>query len=312
MATFKCITCQKILSTESSLKRHVKQIHNKIKNHICSYNNCDWKFSTKSDLKRHIKYQHSDERNHTCTFINCDKKFKQKYKLYEHIKWFHNDIRLFKCNFVEQSENKCKESYHTQGKLTRHINSVHLNIKEIQCTNTNCNEMFPCNTTMRRHINYVHKNIRNFLCSNENCDYRAVYDYEIKNHEKICTNGRIGSFGEVSIKNTLEELKIPYTFDTSHELMGLYGKYLRWDFIISTDSEPVFIEFDGQQHYSPQRFGNLTQKQAEDQFVKQKINDNMKNTYCDDNGFMLLRIKYDNSNIKQTLLNFINENLLIC
>lgn len=37
----------------------------------------------------------------------------------------------------------------------------------------------------------------------------------------------------------------------------------------------------------------------------------MKDEYCDNNGFMLLRIKYDNSNIKQVVCDFINENLLI-
>jgi len=164
---------------------------------------------------------------------------------------------------------------------------------------------------MRKHIKYVHSNIRGFPCSNDNCYYKAVYAYEIKEHEKICTNGLLGSSGEVFVKIALEEMGIPYVFDSSHELMGLYGKYLRWDFVIHTETEPVFIEFDGQQHYSPQRFGHTTQKQAEEQFLKQKINDKMKNDYCDNKGYALLRIKYDNPDVKQTVRDFINENLII-
>ena len=78
----------------------------------------------------------------------------------------------------------------------------------------------------------------------------------------------------------------------SYELMGDEGKYLRWDFVIPTDDDPLFIEYDGRQHFSPQRFGGMAQDQADARFETQQLRDVMKNDYCLVNGYELIRIKY--------------------
>ena len=101
---------------------------------------------------------------------------------------------------------------------------------------------------MVRHVKYAHENIRNFSCPNDNCDYIAAQSFDIKKHLRICTNDMLGSFGEVSIKKVLTKLGINFRFDISYELMGDEGKYLRWDFVIPTDDDPLFIEYDGRQH----------------------------------------------------------------
>ena len=55
---------------------------------------------------------------------------------------------------------------------------------------------------------------------------------------------------------------------------------------------PLFIEYDGRQHFSTQRFGGMTQDQADARFETQQLRDVMKNDYCLEKGYELLRIKY--------------------
>ena len=85
-------------------------------------------------------------------------------------------------------------------------------------------------------------------------------------------------------------MKIYYQYNTSHEVKA--KGLLRWDFIITNCDEPLFIEYDGQQHYEPQRFGGISKEKAEIKFEKQKEHDKIKDDYCNENGYLLLRIPY--------------------
>ena len=109
---------------------------------------------------------------------------------------------------------------------------------------------------------------------------------------KTCTGGRIGSSGEVRIKETLEAMHIKYEYNTSYKVKSPIGAFLRWDFIIFHNSEKHFIEYDGRQHSEPVAFGGMSKEQAEANFEKQKVHDEIKNKYCADNGYQLLRISY--------------------
>ena len=72
---------------------------------------------------------------------------------------------------------------------------------------------------------------------------------------------------------------------------------LRFDFYIP--SRRTCIEFDGIQHYQPvEYFGGQTA------YEKAKINDKIKNDYCEDNYINLIRIRWDQiDDIQQILLN---------
>lgn len=61
---------------------------------------------------------------------------------------------------------------------------------------------------------------------------------------------------------------------------------LPFDFYIP--SLRICIEFDGIQHYKPLDFFG-----GQEAFEKTKINDNIKNDYCEDNYINLIRIRYD-------------------
>ena len=124
---------------------------------------------------------------------------------------------------------------------------------------------------------------------------------------KRCSRCKCPS-GEFKIIKILDEMNIEYEHDSSYELKNEDDKWLRWDFIIKTEGDPIFIEYDGKQHFEPVRFGGMSQEKAEKAFQKQKAHDKLKDYYCSENGFLLLRIPYTQfGNIPQILTEFMCE-----
>lgn len=62
------------------------------------------------------------------------------------------------------------------------------------------------------------------------------------------------------------------------------------DFWIKTFG--VGIEVQGEQHYRPVSFGNVSAKMAIERFQKQEKNDNLKRKLLEENGFKLVTISY--------------------
>ena len=80
---------------------------------------------------------------------------------------------------------------------------------------------------------------------------------------------------------------------TFNDLIGLSGGLLRFDFRINEGSRPVLIEFDGKQHYEPVKWNS--NESAEDVLAHFKVlrtHDIIKNYYCKDEGYELLRMRY--------------------
>lgn len=92
------------------------------------------------------------------------------------------------------------------------------------------------------------------------------------------------SKGEKAISKFLDKYNISYyrqhKFDDCKNVFSL-----PFDFYIP--SSRVCIEFDGKQHYEPNNHFGGTET-----FEKLKINDTIKNNYCEDNYIDLIRIKY--------------------
>ena len=112
------------------------------------------------------------------------------------------------------------------------------------------------------------------------------------------------SAGEYQVKKVLNEMKIEHVYDASYELKNPdTGAWLRWDFNIECKNTHLFIEFDGKQHFVAQEhFG------GEAQLKKQQANDQLKNEYCAQHGYPLLRIPYtEYGNIRQLVSAFIIE-----
>ena len=84
---------------------------------------------------------------------------------------------------------------------------------------------------------------------------------------------------------------------------------LRFDFRLETLGDPIFIEYDGQFHYHPIRKSNTTTPEAaEAKLIQTKKRDKIKDDYCNDNGYLLLRIPHwEKNNINQIVSDFIDE-----
>lgn len=107
-------------------------------------------------------------------------------------------------------------------------------------------------------------------------------------------NGHVTSCGcrkqssrESSIKKLLDDLAVPYI--EQHRFDDCRYKYsLPFDFAILNGSTiSLLIEYDGRQHFQPvDYFGGL------DEFTETMKRDAIKNAYCKENNYNLLRLPY--------------------
>jgi very-short-patch-repair endonuclease len=105
------------------------------------------------------------------------------------------------------------------------------------------------------------------------------------------------SKGEIFISEILKNNNIYFLkqkkFDTCRSTKG---HKLKFDFYLPSIN--ICIEFDGQQHFEKCDFFG-----GEEKFETQVENDTIKNKFCSDNGIELIRIKYNDTNINELLIN---------
>jgi hypothetical protein len=83
---------------------------------------------------------------------------------------------------------------------------------------------------------------------------------------------------------------------------------LRWDFRIKKNDNQIFIEYDGKWHYFPVRWGGISQEAAEANLKTAQHRDKIKDDYCTENCFKLLRIPYwEKDNISTMVEEFLND-----
>ena len=106
--------------------------------------------------------------------------------------------------------------------------------------------------------------------------------------------GCVISKGELIIMNYLNTRNITFLYDIPYfdDLYGISGiRLLRPDFILPEHN--IWIEFDGRQHFEPVNFKNNKDVDgANENFKKIVDNDNIKNKYAIDNGWIMIRISY--------------------
>lgn len=111
------------------------------------------------------------------------------------------------------------------------------------------------------------------------------------------------SYGDIAIKNWLEEHNIKYYKEYCFEDCKNFIS-LPFDFYIPSFN--MCIEYDGLQHFQPCRFGGMPLEKAKQKLVECQYRDNIKTEYCINNNIKLLRIPYtEYNNIDNILsLNF--------
>lgn len=106
------------------------------------------------------------------------------------------------------------------------------------------------------------------------------------------------SKGENKIREYLDSNHINYIYN-KHSLTFL--DKLKPDFYLPDYN--LVIEYDGEQHFKPIKFGNYSDVKAENIFEKTKQNDELKNKLCEENNVKVLRISYIEYNDIENILN---------
>jgi len=129
-----------------------------------------------------------------------------------------------------------------------------------------------------------------------NCPFHGDFKQSPNHHKKgagcpSCNESK----GEKKIASFLNKKGI--NFDKQKKFTNCKNIHeLPFDFYVP--SKRICIEFDGKQHFEPLTFfGGLKA------FEKLKINDNIKNTFCEDNYINLIRIKYTEIDKIEEILN---------
>lgn len=120
----------------------------------------------------------------------------------------------------------------------------------------------------------------------------------LKEGQKISCGSCLSSKGEFQIEELLKQNNIIYNHDIiCQELFKETGRALRFDFELfkSDGSFDRFIEFDGRQHYSgpdTTYWGKTTDNLSD---IQER--DNIKNNFCKEHNYTLIRIPYYYKNI---------------
>lgn len=138
---------------------------------------------------------------------------------------------------------------------------------------------------------YKHKH----LCTECNNEFETKPNYilHMNTNCPVCSKSK----GEREIIEFLELIKVNYE---KEYIVSIDDKKLRFDFYI--EDIRTFIEYDGIQHFKPvDIFGG-------EKYLDEVINnDNIKNKWCEENNFYLLRIPYYEDVFEKLTNYFINE-----
>ena len=272
---FKCTMCDAVHQSKGNLARHVKAVHDKIKDIKCTM--CDYTCSQTGHLTTHVKQVHSNIKDHACT--QCHFMSSSKGNLARHVKQVHDKIKDHACT-------QCHFMSSMKDTMTTHVKRVHDKIKDHACTM--CDYKCSRKSDLEHHVKSVHSNIKDHSCTQ--CDYSCSRKSNLQQHVKICTGKLNISGGELAVRKALELLGFEYETEVS-EVPNGKGR-LRWDFKVDLFGCPAYIEYDGRQHYVPVKFGGMSMEKAQKALVKCQHHDELKNIWATDNSYALLRIPY--------------------
>ena len=124
---------------------------------------------------------------------------------------------------------------------------------------------------------------------------------DLKSHKLVSTGELSCSSGDFDVMKVLDEMKIDYLYGADTTFWNVRDKrLLRWDFIISPAMNPNVIEFDGECHFFPVRYGGITEEEAQENLTGSRRRDAIKDDYCAVNNIPILRIAYyDKENIEK-------------
>ncbi|XP_069673071.1 zinc finger protein 436-like isoform X23 [Periplaneta americana] len=162
---YTCHVCGKQFRTPKGLNRHVKEVHDCIKEHNCDI--CGRSFASKATRDDHRRI-HTGERPYVCD--KCGKTFKTKASLYIHKK-NHLDTFPFHCSY-------CHKKFRRKDGLLLHV-TTHTGERSHVCDI--CGKCFRVKNELTRHAR-IHSGEKPFTCSE--CGLSFGQKRYLKNHEK--------------------------------------------------------------------------------------------------------------------------------
>lgn len=107
------------------------------------------------------------------------------------------------------------------------------------------------------------------------------------------------TLGERTIAKVLDKYNISY--DSQHRFEECRNvRPLPFDFYLPQHN--TCIEYDGEQHFRPVTFGGCSMEIAEENLKNTQDRDKIKDKFCSDNNITLLRIKYDQLNNVENII----------
>ena len=141
---FSCDKCEFKGINIDALKKHIKSVHEKIKDIVCQL--CDYTCSLKGSLDSHIKSVHLKLKNYICE--ECGYSTFQKNCLRIHQQSVHLNMRSYVCE-------QCAMAFNRKSSLNKHKQVVHLKIKKHVCQY--CGYATALSGNLKKHKATVHK-----------------------------------------------------------------------------------------------------------------------------------------------------------
>lgn len=184
---------------------------------------------------------------------------------------------------------------------------VHDRIRDMVCDR--CNYTCSTNGDLKQHKKMVHDRVRDIKC--DRCNYTCSIKCSLKTHIKAVhlrpAESKRMSLGEFKINTILKKFSIKFTQEKKFDdLISDKGGNLRFDFAIPNNDSFLLIEFDGIQHFKKIRWSSEdSEKQIADHLEYIQRCDRHKNDYTNHNNYPLLRIRYDDTNVENIILDFL-------
>lgn len=158
-----CHICGKQFNGLSATKRHIQQVHHRLKRIFCEI--CNMSFASNGKKEEHIN-THTNFRPYMCTL--CGKSFKQRASLYAH-KMYHSHNYPFECRWCEK---RFKRKSEVQLHEMRHTGE-----KKFACNV--CMESFSAYRVLKKH-SMIHVK---YSC--DECGLSFKHERRLKLHNKI-------------------------------------------------------------------------------------------------------------------------------
>ena len=152
-------------NTARHLKRHIRIVHEKVKNYACE--ECEYRAGTRWDLDRHANRAHGKAKVWSCE--KCDFTTEGYKQLRQHVKSDH-----------EKEEKTCKycgEEFQGKFNLDRHVKQVHQRVKDYACEE--CEYRAGTRWDLGLHVKQIHEKAK---C--KRCDFTAEGAKQLRQHVK--------------------------------------------------------------------------------------------------------------------------------